>query len=187
MIDRFGEETWDKLRWASITLNWLFCTYEIVLMSVKLPYKITLRKILIWWDFCRDAARVQDTFMTYEVYTDNITMQLVTEACKMLGKALSLLKTWSDFLSVQYLLEVHWLLFIVVDVQFCLFIQRPWAKCGAGAVWRIFFWVLQKVRIWSYAAHPWRKSVWFYGESGRAARLSLSFLQGRVSRTLVFS
>ncbi|KAK2881537.1 hypothetical protein Q8A67_018805 [Cirrhinus molitorella] len=45
VIDRFGEETWDKLR---------------------------------------DAARVQDTFMTYEVYTDNITMQLVTEACKML-------------------------------------------------------------------------------------------------------
>ncbi|XP_043114731.1 guanylate cyclase soluble subunit beta-2-like isoform X2 [Puntigrus tetrazona] len=46
VIDRFGEETWDRLR---------------------------------------DAARVQDTFMTYEVYTDNITMQLVTEACKMLG------------------------------------------------------------------------------------------------------
>ncbi|XP_016412985.1 guanylate cyclase soluble subunit beta-2-like [Sinocyclocheilus rhinocerous] len=45
VIDRFGEETWDKLR---------------------------------------DAARVQDTFMTYEVYTDNITMQLVSEACKML-------------------------------------------------------------------------------------------------------
>uniref|UniRef100_A0A672PAF9 guanylate cyclase n=1 Tax=Sinocyclocheilus grahami TaxID=75366 RepID=A0A672PAF9_SINGR len=45
LIDRFGEETWDKLR---------------------------------------DAARVQDTFMTYEVYTDNITMQLVSEACKML-------------------------------------------------------------------------------------------------------
>jgi len=40
--------------------------------------------------FCRDEARVQDTFMTYEVYTDDITMQLVTEACKMLGEALSL-------------------------------------------------------------------------------------------------
>ncbi|XP_067306821.1 guanylate cyclase soluble subunit beta-2-like [Pseudorasbora parva] len=47
VIDKFGEETWDKLR---------------------------------------DKARVQDTFMTYEVYTDNITMQLVTEACKMLVK-----------------------------------------------------------------------------------------------------
>ncbi|XP_059369658.1 guanylate cyclase soluble subunit beta-2-like [Carassius carassius] len=45
VIDRFGEETWDKLR---------------------------------------DSARVQDTFMTYEVYADNITMQLVTEACRML-------------------------------------------------------------------------------------------------------
>ncbi|XP_051535348.1 guanylate cyclase soluble subunit beta-2-like [Myxocyprinus asiaticus] len=45
VIDRFGEETWDKLR---------------------------------------DAAGVQDTFMTYEVYKDDITMRLVTEACKML-------------------------------------------------------------------------------------------------------
>ncbi|XP_056329093.1 guanylate cyclase soluble subunit beta-2-like [Danio aesculapii] len=45
VIDRFGEEMWDKLR---------------------------------------DAAKVQDTFMTYEVYSDNITMQLVTETCKML-------------------------------------------------------------------------------------------------------
>ncbi|XP_039510812.1 guanylate cyclase soluble subunit beta-2-like [Pimephales promelas] len=52
VIDRFGEETWDKLR---------------------------------------DEARVQDTFMTYEVYTDDITMQLVTEACKMLDLEQSVL------------------------------------------------------------------------------------------------
>lgn len=76
-------------------------------MSVKLPCKILRRKILIWRDFRRDAARVQDTFMTYEVYTDNITIQLVTEACKMLGKARSLL-------SVQYLLKVHWLLLMYI-------------------------------------------------------------------------
>lgn len=57
-----------------------------VLISVKLLWKMVAF-------FYRDAARVQDTFMTYEVYTDNITMQLVTEACKMLGKALSLLKS----------------------------------------------------------------------------------------------
>lgn len=34
----------------------------------------------------RDEAGVQDTFLTYEVYKDEITMQLVTEACKLLGK-----------------------------------------------------------------------------------------------------
>ncbi|XP_030633881.1 guanylate cyclase soluble subunit beta-2-like [Chanos chanos] len=45
VIDKFGEETWEKLR---------------------------------------DEAGVQDTFMTYEVYKDDITMRLVTEACKLL-------------------------------------------------------------------------------------------------------
>jgi len=34
----------------------------------------------------RDAAQVQDSYMTYEVYTDDITMRLVTEACKLLGR-----------------------------------------------------------------------------------------------------
>lgn len=34
----------------------------------------------------RDEAGVQDTFLTYEVYKDEITMQLVAEACKLLGK-----------------------------------------------------------------------------------------------------
>ncbi|TKS81023.1 Guanylate cyclase soluble subunit beta-2 [Collichthys lucidus] len=34
---------------------------------------------------CRDEAGVQDTFLTYEVYKDEITMQLVAEACKLLG------------------------------------------------------------------------------------------------------
>uniref|UniRef100_UPI003AAEB369 guanylate cyclase soluble subunit beta-2-like n=1 Tax=Centroberyx gerrardi TaxID=166262 RepID=UPI003AAEB369 len=36
------------------------------------------------WVKLRDEAGVQDTFLTYEVYTDEITMQLVTEACKLL-------------------------------------------------------------------------------------------------------
>lgn len=36
--------------------------------------------------FYRDKAGVQDTFMTYEVYKDDITMRLVAEACKLLGK-----------------------------------------------------------------------------------------------------
>lgn len=35
----------------------------------------------------RDEAGVQDTFLTYESYKDEITMQLVTEACKLLGKS----------------------------------------------------------------------------------------------------
>lgn len=36
--------------------------------------------------FCRYEAGVQDTFMTYEVYKDDITMKLVSEACKLLGR-----------------------------------------------------------------------------------------------------
>ncbi|XP_035536352.1 guanylate cyclase soluble subunit beta-2-like [Morone saxatilis] len=37
------------------------------------------------WVKLRDEAGVQDTFLTYEVYKDEITMQLVAEACKLLG------------------------------------------------------------------------------------------------------
>lgn len=37
----------------------------------------------------RDEAGVQDTFLTYEVYKDEITMQLVAEACKLLGKCIN--------------------------------------------------------------------------------------------------
>uniref|UniRef100_A0A3B4VGF4 guanylate cyclase n=1 Tax=Seriola dumerili TaxID=41447 RepID=A0A3B4VGF4_SERDU len=37
------------------------------------------------WIKLRDGAGVQDTFLTYEVYKDEITMQLVAEACKLLG------------------------------------------------------------------------------------------------------
>uniref|UniRef100_A0A667Y2N9 guanylate cyclase n=1 Tax=Myripristis murdjan TaxID=586833 RepID=A0A667Y2N9_9TELE len=36
------------------------------------------------WTKLRDEAGVQDTFLTYEVYEDEITMQLVTEACRLL-------------------------------------------------------------------------------------------------------
>ncbi|XP_058885170.1 guanylate cyclase soluble subunit beta-2 [Acipenser ruthenus] len=46
VIEKFGEETWEKLR---------------------------------------TQAEVQDTFMTYQVYDDDITVKLVTEACKMLN------------------------------------------------------------------------------------------------------
>ncbi|XP_036401399.1 guanylate cyclase soluble subunit beta-2 [Megalops cyprinoides] len=45
VIEKFGEETWEKLR---------------------------------------TLAEVQDTFMTYEIYDDVITLRLVQEACKML-------------------------------------------------------------------------------------------------------
>lgn len=34
----------------------------------------------------RLMAGVQDTFMTYEIYDDVITLRLVQEACKMLGE-----------------------------------------------------------------------------------------------------
>uniref|UniRef100_A0A3B4Z8W8 guanylate cyclase n=1 Tax=Stegastes partitus TaxID=144197 RepID=A0A3B4Z8W8_9TELE len=37
------------------------------------------------WIKLRDEAGVRDAFLTYEVYEDEITMQLVTEACKLLG------------------------------------------------------------------------------------------------------
>ncbi|XP_066563688.1 guanylate cyclase soluble subunit beta-2 [Amia ocellicauda] len=46
VVEKFGEETWEKLR---------------------------------------IQAEVQDTFMTYEVYDDVITLRLVNEACKMLN------------------------------------------------------------------------------------------------------
>lgn len=38
----------------------------------------------------RDEAGVQDTFLTYEVYKDEITMQLVADACKLLGKLITM-------------------------------------------------------------------------------------------------
>ncbi|KAJ3583287.1 hypothetical protein NHX12_029502 [Muraenolepis orangiensis] len=47
VIEKFGEETWDKLS---------------------------------------KLAKVQDTFMTYEVYDDAVTLRLVQEACVMLGE-----------------------------------------------------------------------------------------------------
>ncbi|XP_030599348.1 guanylate cyclase soluble subunit beta-2 [Archocentrus centrarchus] len=37
------------------------------------------------WVKLRDQAGVQDTFLTHEVYKDEITMHLVAEACKLLG------------------------------------------------------------------------------------------------------
>ncbi|XP_063298577.1 guanylate cyclase soluble subunit beta-2-like [Pelobates fuscus] len=37
------------------------------------------------WDLLRLKTGVQDTFMTYEVYKDEITLQLVDKACQMLG------------------------------------------------------------------------------------------------------
>ncbi|XP_042342886.1 guanylate cyclase soluble subunit beta-2-like [Plectropomus leopardus] len=37
------------------------------------------------WVKLRDEAGVQDTFLTYEVYKDEITMKLLAETCKLLG------------------------------------------------------------------------------------------------------
>ncbi|XP_053312031.1 guanylate cyclase soluble subunit beta-2-like [Spea bombifrons] len=37
------------------------------------------------WEKLRERAQVQDTFMTYEVYDDIITMRLIKEACHMLN------------------------------------------------------------------------------------------------------
>ncbi|XP_036106450.1 guanylate cyclase soluble subunit beta-2-like isoform X1 [Molossus molossus] len=37
------------------------------------------------WEKLKDSAGVQDTFMTYTVYEDIITIKLVQEACKILG------------------------------------------------------------------------------------------------------
>ncbi|KAM4694359.1 guanylate cyclase soluble subunit beta-2-like [Discoglossus pictus] len=39
------------------------------------------------WELLRIQTGVQDTFMTYEVYKDEITLQLVEKACQMLGIA----------------------------------------------------------------------------------------------------
>lgn len=35
----------------------------------------------------RASAEVQDAFMTYTVYDDSITIKLIQEACKVLGKS----------------------------------------------------------------------------------------------------
>lgn len=35
----------------------------------------------------RSSAEVQDAFMTYTVYDDVITIKLIQEACKVLGKS----------------------------------------------------------------------------------------------------
>ncbi|KAL2096341.1 hypothetical protein ACEWY4_008489 [Coilia grayii] len=49
-------------------------------------------------EFVRNEANVQDTFMTYEVYTDDITMRLVSEACKLLDvKADIVLRQFGEY------------------------------------------------------------------------------------------
>ncbi|KAM9439599.1 guanylate cyclase soluble subunit beta-2-like [Clarias gariepinus] len=59
VIDKFGEDTWNKLR---------------------------------------NEAGVQDTFMTYEVYKDDITMRLVAEACKLLDlEASAVLRQFGEY------------------------------------------------------------------------------------------
>lgn len=42
--------------------------------------------------FPRLKAGVQETFMTYEIYDDLITLRLVQEACEMLGENHFILK-----------------------------------------------------------------------------------------------
>lgn len=71
MVERFGEETWDQLRYV--------CEYFLLQRdpSCSLWLKSYLFRLL---------AEVQDTFMTYEIYDDAITIRLVQEACKMLGE-----------------------------------------------------------------------------------------------------
>ncbi|XP_041920131.1 guanylate cyclase soluble subunit beta-2-like [Alosa sapidissima] len=50
------------------------------------------------WDKLRNEAGVQDTFMTYEVYKDDITMKLVSEACKLLDvKADIVLRQFGEY------------------------------------------------------------------------------------------
>lgn len=46
----------------------------------------------------RDEAGVQDTFLTHEVYKDEITMQLIAEACKLLGKWIMCVVTFQKIL-----------------------------------------------------------------------------------------
>ncbi|XP_030875291.1 guanylate cyclase soluble subunit beta-1-like [Leptonychotes weddellii] len=38
------------------------------------------------WEKLKASAEVQDAFMTYTVYDDIITIKLIQEACKVLGK-----------------------------------------------------------------------------------------------------
>ncbi|XP_026797175.3 guanylate cyclase soluble subunit beta-2 [Pangasianodon hypophthalmus] len=50
------------------------------------------------WNKLRDKAGVQDTFMTYEVYKDDITLRLVAEACKLLEvEASAVLRQFGEY------------------------------------------------------------------------------------------
>ncbi|XP_060762619.1 guanylate cyclase soluble subunit beta-2-like, partial [Neoarius graeffei] len=77
----------------------------IVGYSVKYGFINTCLKSLVIdtfgediWNKLRDEAGVQDTFMTYEVYKDDITMRLVAEACKLLDvEASAVLKQFGEY------------------------------------------------------------------------------------------
>lgn len=43
----------------------------------------------------------QDTFNTYTVYDDIVTLSLVQETCSLLGKNLTLSMSWLDLLYLQ--------------------------------------------------------------------------------------
>lgn len=76
MVEKFGEQTWEELRSAN-SLTECDGTNSVLSSSFVL-YLVSY--------FLRLLADVQDTFMTYEIYDDVITLRLVQEACKMLGE-----------------------------------------------------------------------------------------------------
>uniref|UniRef100_F7FK82 guanylate cyclase n=1 Tax=Monodelphis domestica TaxID=13616 RepID=F7FK82_MONDO len=50
------------------------------------------------WEKLKASAEIQDTFMTYTVYDDIITIKLIQEACKLLGVSLeAILKMFGEY------------------------------------------------------------------------------------------
>lgn len=74
MVEKFGEETWEQLRYVCEHFS---------LICFRVHFPVQLKSY-----FLRLLAEVQDTFMTYEIYDDVITIRLVQEACKMLGETI---------------------------------------------------------------------------------------------------
>lgn len=70
------------------------------------------------WFPCRDRAGAPDSFHTYRVYTDDITMQLVAEASKLLGESV-------NFLGVKE--QKHLIRFREAERYKCVVLRSGWS------------------------------------------------------------
>lgn len=64
----------------------------------------------------RTKAEVQESFMTYEIYDDTLTLRLVQEACKMLGESHLGSQPW-DFPTHRAVTKVSRLACILLELK----------------------------------------------------------------------